>query len=218
MMETQQARQIDLRILGEALVNPKAALMHLTIEIDRELRKLLVSAGVLKRYLNLASPTLPNGVEILRSMGSVVPKNLEEAIDAFWSLRNSAVHNADFQVPPWAFDKGLRILHILEEVPRPRYVVKKANVPLYSDKDCQILREDVKGVMLQTFDANGDARHLQVFPTFREYVDGQSVGWEWSDDFKHGWDDTWYKDPQTQQCTQAFNSSIAFMGRDLNEV
>jgi hypothetical protein len=96
MMETQQARQIDLRILGEALVNPKAALMHLTIEIDRELRKLLVSAGVLQRYLNLASSTLPNAVEILRKMGSVVPKNLEEAIDEFWSLRNSAVHNADF--------------------------------------------------------------------------------------------------------------------------
>jgi hypothetical protein len=217
MMEVQQG-QVDLRILGEALVNPKAALMHLTIEIDRELRKLLVSAGVLNRYLTLPSPTLPNGVDILRSMGSVVPKNLEAAITEFWSLRNSAVHNPDFVVPSWAFEKGLRILHILEGVPRPSYVVKKANVPLYSDKNCQVLRKDVRGVMLQTFNADGDPQPLQVFPTLREYVDGQSVGWEWTDDYKNGWDDTWYKDPQTGQCTQAFNSSIAFMGRDLNEV
>jgi hypothetical protein len=217
-MQSQQARQVDLRILGEALVNPKAGLMHLTIEIDRELRKLLVSAGVLNRYLNLPSPTLPNGVEILQSVGSVVPKSLEAAITEFWSLRNSAVHNPDFVVPSWAFEKGLGILHILEEVPRPSYVVKRANVPLYSDNNCQVLRKDVQGVMLQTFDADGDPQHLQVFPTLREYVDGQSVGWEWTDDYKNSWDDTWYKDPKTGQCTQAFNSSIAFMGRDLNEV
>ncbi len=217
-MDTQQARQIDLRILGEALVNPKAALMHLTIEIDRELRKLLVSAGLLRKYIGL-SQGLPTGLAILRLGGSVVPKNLEEAVHEFWSLRNSALHNADFEVPPWAFEKGLRILHILEEVPRPSYVVKKANVPLYSDKDCQVLRKDVYGVMLETFDALGNSHGLRVFPTIREYVDGQSVGWEWSDDFKkHSWDDTWYKELQTGQCTQAFNSSTAFMGRDLNEV
>lgn len=220
MTRAQQDVPVDIRILGEALVNPKAALMQLTLAIEKELRKLLVSTGHLKKYLDSRSQTLPNGLQILIRAGSEVPMGLDSAINEFWYLRNSALHNPDFTVPDYAFDRGLKILHILENVPRPAYVVKQANVPLFADKTCRIQREDVVGVMLQTFDGQGNPHgDVRVFPTLMKYENGQSVGWEWSDDFRnHVWGDTWYKDPTTGQCTQAWSQSVAFMGRDIEEV
>jgi len=219
MTEVKQETPIDIRILAEALVNPKAALMHLTLETDRELRKLLVSAGMLKKYLDSSSPGLPYGLLLLKQAGSQIPPGLDVAINEFWLLRNSALHNPNFEVPPFAFDRGLKILHILQNVPRPTYIVKQANVSLYADRTCRIRREDIVGVMLETFDAQGNSHGIRVFPTLMQYVDGLSVGWEWSNDFKnHVWGDTWFKDPATGQCTLGWNSSTAFMGRDVNEV
>ena len=220
MTRVQQDVPVDIRILGEALVNPKAALMQLTLEIEKELRKLLVSTGHLKEFLTSSPPILPNGLQILKRVGAEIPEELVLAINEFWDMRNSAVHNPNFEVPSYAFDRGLRILHILEDVPRPKYVVKQANVPLFTDQTCRIQREDVVGVMLQTFDGQGNPHgDVQVFPTLVQYEHGQSVGWEWSNDFKnHVYGDTWYKNPETGQCTLAWSSSAAFMGRDIEEV
>jgi len=93
MMENQE-EQDERRILEEALINPKAALMQLTLDIDRELRKLLASTGALSRYLSLLSPTFPNGMKILASVsGAKVPEELKEKVSEFWSLRNNVVHH-----------------------------------------------------------------------------------------------------------------------------
>jgi len=55
--QTLELEQVERQILELALVSPKAAFMLLILEIERELRKLLASTGVLKRYLE--SPHQP---------------------------------------------------------------------------------------------------------------------------------------------------------------
>src|SRR6476620_10937897 len=106
-MTDNQSEQVERLILEAALISPKAALMQLTLELDRELRKLLASTGVLKRYLDSDSPTLPNGLKVLSSAsGATVPKEVEERITQFWSLRNKAVHQ-EVEIPVVAFDLGL---------------------------------------------------------------------------------------------------------------
>jgi len=216
MMDTQE--QTERRILEEALVSPKTALMQLTLEIDRELRKLLVSTGALGRYLALASPTPPNALKLLSSVaGAKVPEELKDTISEFWFLRNTAAHQ-DSEVPLLAFDLGLSILRVLRGVPRPSYIVRKANVPLYADHSCQNQRQGVRGVLLETFGADGMSQGTTILPTTREYTEGTSVGWEWNYDKRQSWGDTWYKNAETGKCTQAWSGSMEFIGRDINEV
>src|SRR5579872_3807427 len=103
--------ELERRILEEALVSPRAALMQLTLEIDREMRKLLVSTGALGRYIALASPTLPNALRILASVqGARVPEELQERIAEFWTLRNIAAAHQPGDIPLAAFQLGLSIL------------------------------------------------------------------------------------------------------------
>src|SRR5438045_2456577 len=136
MTETEYVQDYT-RLLAEALVRPKVALMHLTLEIDKELRKLLVSTGALRRYLLLQNPTLPNGLEILASVeGAKVPEKLKDRILEFWFLRNTVIHH-DSEVPARAIELGLSILRVLKSVPRPAYIVRKANIPLYEEPYCQ---------------------------------------------------------------------------------
>jgi hypothetical protein len=206
--------------LAEALINPKAALMHITLEIDKELRKLLVSTGALGRYRVLQSPTLPNGLEILASVeGAKVPEELKSRILEFWSLRNTVVHH-DSEVPARAIELGLDILRVLKNVPRPSYIIRKANLPLYADQHCQVQREGVRGVWLESFGPDGVSQGKRIYPTTREYVEGMSVGWEWNQELgkRKGWNETWYKHPETGKCTLAWSGSLEFIGRDIDEV
>ncbi len=35
---------------------------------------------------------------------------------------------------------------------------------------------------------------------------------------RQGWEDTWYKDPETGKCTQAWSGSMEFIGRNIQEI
>lgn len=211
------------RIMEEALVSPKAAFMQLLIEIERELRKLLVSSGVLSRYLAHQSQTFPIALQLLGSVaGAKIPDALTDQILELWNLRNNVVHGMT-EVPIRAFDLGFTILGVLTEVPRPSYIVRKANVPLYEDQHCTRQRPDVKGVLLERFGSDGVSQGISIHPSTKShYVEGMSVGWEWDTPIAYrsdvGWEATWYKDPKTGKCTPAWSESLEFIGRDVNQV
>ncbi|HET6844716.1 MAG TPA: hypothetical protein VFK06_23985 [Candidatus Angelobacter sp.] len=214
---------IEQRIKEDALVSPKAAFMQLLIEIERELRKLLVSSGVLSRYLTHQSPTFPIALQFLGSVeGAKIPDELKEQIGEFWNLRNNVVHGEN-EVPIRAFDLGFTILRVFTEIPRPSYIVRKANVPLYEDHHCTRQRPDVKGVLLERFGADGVSQGISIYPSTKShYVEGMSVGWEWDIPIAYrsdmGWEATWYKDIKTEKCTPAWSESLEFIGRDVNQV
>jgi hypothetical protein len=165
------------------------------------------------------SPTLPNGLKILSSVsGAQIPPELEDKISQFWSLRNNVVHSGS-EVPVLAFELGLSILRILRNVPRPKYVVRRANLPLYSDANCRVERPDVRGVWLETFDAEGISQGVRMHPsTQKHFSEGMSVGWEWANDRRQSWDETWYKHPDTGKCTPGWSGSMEFIGRDINQI
>jgi hypothetical protein len=219
-MTDNELDQTEREILEEALVSDKAALMRLSLEIDRELRKLLVSTGALKRYMEQDSQTFQDALRTLGSVqGARVPPELYQKVVEFSSLRNRVAHYSS-EVPLVAFDLGLSILRILRSVPRFSYIVKKADLTLYSDKYCQEPRPDVRGVMIETFDGEGKSQGVQVFPSTRDYSEGMSVGWEW--EFGHStdmaWGETWYKDTETGKCTPAWGESLEFIGREINQI
>jgi hypothetical protein len=213
--------QIEQAILEGALISPKATIMLLAIEIERELRKILASTGALQRFLTLKEPSLPNALKILKTVsGAKVPTELEDRIAEFWRFRNAVAHsNSD--VPLLAFELGLSIVRILSGVPRPSYIVRRANIPLYADSNCRSLREGVRGVLIETFDADGVSQGSRIHPSTHDYAEGMSVGWEWDLPIAYrsdkGWDETWYKE-ETGKCTQAWSGSLEFVGRDINEV
>jgi len=210
---------IEQRIMEEALVSPKAAFMDLLIEIERELRKLLVSSGVLSRYLAHQSQTFPIALQLLGSVaGAKIPDALTDQILELWNLRNNIVHGMT-EVPIRAFDLGVTILRVLTEIPRPSYIVRKSNIPLYEDQHCTRQRQDVHGVLIETFRADGTSEGApRIHPTTRKYVEGMSVGWEWANDRRQSWDETWYKDPNTGKCTPAWSGAMEFIGREVNQV
>jgi hypothetical protein len=219
-MTDNQGEQIERSILELALVSPKAAFMLLVLEIDRELRKLLASTGALKRYMEHPAPTPPEAMKILSSIsGAIIPVELKNKIAEFWIIRNSILHHNIEDPAPVAFDHGLSVLRVLRNVPRPSYIVKKANVDLFSDKLCRVRRQDVKGVLIETFGADGQSQLQQVHPSRQEYYkEGMSLTWEWNYDRHVSWGETWYKNPTNAQCTLAWSESMEFIGRDINQV
>lgn len=218
-MTNNQTEQAERQILELALASPKAAFMLLILEIDRELRKLLATTGALKRYLENPAPTPPVALNILSSVaGATVPVELKTKIAEFWTLRNIMMHQQGEYPPSVVFDHGLSVLRVLRSVARPSYIVRKANVDLFSDKNCRVRRQDVKGVLIETFGADGKSQIKQVHPSRQEYKEGMSLTWEWNYDRQVGWDVTWYKNHENEQCTLAWSESMEFIGRDINQV
>lgn len=208
----------DLKILELALVSPNAAFMQLLLGIDRELRKLLISTGVLRRYFAHLNQSFLIALELLGAVqGATIPEELKDKVSELWTLRNNVIHGGS-EVPFRAFELGLSVLRVLQNVPRPSYIVKKVNVPLYADKNCSVERGDVKGIWLETIGSDGVSQGARIHPTTRKYEEGLSVGWEWSNDDRQSWGETWYKHPETGKCTPAWSGSMEFIGRDINEV
>jgi len=208
--------EIEQQILESAAQSPKLALMKLSLEIDRELRKLLASTGVLRSYTN---QSVPAAIALLEQRVRM-PADIKLAVSEFWSIRNAIVHAEveDASIPLRALDYGLRILRMLRSISRPSYSVVHANVPLYSDKDCQTPRIDVRGVILEGRGPDGTITGTHIHPSTRQYQVGESLSWEWNYENTRGWGDTWYRDPDTLEVKHAWSEAMEFIGRPIDQV
>ena len=206
---------LEDRVLSESLRSPTVALMRLAIEIDRQLRLLLAASGQLGQY-QTANP--PEAVALLRLTTENMPSELTESVRSFWNIRNDIVHSASDNdaLALRAVDYGLRILRILAGIPRPKFLVKYADVPLFRDSLGSFLRPDVKGVILQQYTANGQDVGAHLHPSTRSYFPSTSVSWEWrTGTGVKSWDATWYRGPDTMEIKKAWDESLEFVGRDL---
>lgn len=208
--------EFEQQILESAAQSPKLALMKLSVEIDRELRKILASIGLLGSY---TTQPLPSALSLLEQRVRI-PEDIRVTVSEFWSIRNMIVHSEreDPDIPLRALDYGFRILRMLKSIPRPSYIVLYSDIPLYSDKDCQNLRTDVHGVILEERSPEGKILSIKPRPTTRHYQPGQSVSWEWNLDNRTGWNETWYRHPVTQKIDLAWSGSLEFIGRPIDQV
>src|ERR1039457_186867 len=207
---------LERQILESAAQSPKLALMMLSLEIDRELRKLLASTGVLRSY---TSQSLPAAIALLEERVRM-PADIKLAVSEFWSIRNAIVHAGveDASIPLRALDYGLRILRMLRSISRPSYIVVHASVPLYSDMGCQNLRSDGRGLILEGRSPEEKIPAPHIHPSPRQYQVGESLSWEWDYENTRGWGDTWYRDPNTQEIKHAWSDAMEFIGRPIDQV
>lgn len=212
----------EQQILEEAAASPVVAVMRLTLEIDRELRKLLAATGNLSQYQGV----LPEAIGLLeRANGIQLPRELRDTLTQFWSLRNHVVHSqVSEHLALRALDYGLRILKMVKSIPRYSYVVVRADFPVYANAACKPpARDDVRGVMLETFSPEGKPTGRHIFPTTKTYSPGESVSWEWNRQNEKGWGPSWYQepdpdDPGRRTIKSAWGESLEFIGRNLDDI
>jgi len=211
---TPEAAVVD-RVLETAAQSPKAALILLAAEIERELRQLIATLGLLRGRRNLP---FSQALGALSEWGGL-PKHLPGSVTLFWDVRNRLVHGHDATDDEIirAIDSGIVILRSLQAIPHETYVVLHAGVPIFADPQCTKRIDGATAVFLETHSPGGAAKTVRVFPTTRDhFVVGKRVAWEWSD--ARVFPQAWYREPDTGEIGTAWRSSMEFVGRHLDEV
>lgn len=203
-------------ILREAARAPKAALILLASDLEREARQLLASMGHLegRQYVPLSK-----AIEVLDKKFGGLPGHIPSSLKFFWEARNKLIHggNASSEDILRAIDSGITILKALKAFPREINIVYHPGVKIFHDPLCRNPIANVKGVILETESPGGATKTFRIFPTTRFYFQkGKRVAWEWS--FEQTWGPAWYKDPDSDEIKAAWSSSAEFVGRHLDEV
>lgn len=203
-------------ILQEAARSPKAALILLASDIEREARQLLASVGRLEgqRYIPLSQ-----AIDVLSKQFGGLPGHIPSSLKFFWDARNRLVHGgeADAEEVLRAIDSGVTILKALRAFPRETNVVYHPGVTVYQDSLCRNPWPNVRGVILETETPGGTKKFFRIFPTTKAHFQkGKRVAWEWSSE--QSWGEAWYKDPDSGEIKPAWSSAMEFIGRHLEDV
>ncbi|OFC70940.1 hypothetical protein [Alteromonas confluentis] len=202
-------------IIHEASKSPKAALILLAAEIEKEAKQTLASIGKLK---GRKSVSLRQAIDELDSHYGL-PRHISSSLRLFWETRNKIIHGGetDERNILSAIDSGVSILKSLRALPRQTNWVHDPGVLIYSDPECTVPIKNGKGVILKSASFNGEKVFYRVFPTTRTHFEkGRKVTWEWS--HENTWSDAWYRDPDSNEIKLAWNGSMEFVGRHLDEV
>ena len=202
-------------ISQETAEDPTNALFQLGILIEQQVREILASQGNVGEYL---SGDIVSNVKNLVSRGAL-PSSAASALTFFWQIRNQTVHGggANKSIVLSAIDSGITLMKLLEAVPRETYVVYHPGVLIYSDLNCQNMREGVKGIILETTSSDGVTKSFRIYPTTKTYfVKGKRVSWEWN--MKYVFGESWYRDPESNEIKYGWTESAEFVGRHIDEL
>lgn len=148
----------------------------------------------------------------------VSPRHISSSLRLFWETRNKIIHGGETDESNIlsAIDSGVSILKSLQALPRETNWVHHLGVPIYSDPECTIPIKNAKGVILKSASSSGAKTFYRIFPTTRTHFEkGRKVAWEWSQE--NTWSDAWYRDPASSEIKLAWNASMEFVGRNLDE-
>lgn len=212
--ERQESDTIS-HVLSLSAQSPKASLLVLASEMERELRQLLASLGLLSGARHMP---FQQAIEVLNDRGGL-PRHVTSSIKLFRDVRNRLVHglaaNPDDILR--AIDSGVTILRSLQAIPHETNIVYHPGVPVFYDAQCEKPIDGVKGVILQTESPGGASKMFRIFSTTRTHFQkGRKVAWEWSNE--HVFGQAWYRDPDTNEIKNAWTSSMEFIGRHLEDV
>jgi hypothetical protein len=205
----------ETRILERAARSPKAALLLLSAEIEREMRRVVASLGLSQGRQTVS---LVQGLALL-SEREALPKHVASSVELFLKLRNELVHGREAGDDDIlrAIDIGTTILKAIRAIPREVNVVHHSGIELYSDQHLTRKVAGAHGVLLRTESPGGAVTTFRIFPSTRTHFQkGMRVSWEWSPE--HIFDECWYRDAETGSPKLAWSSSMEFVGRDLDSV
>jgi len=198
-------------VLAVAATSPTAALMQLSAQLERLVRRIIAQTGHLGEVRSRGS--MRELTDILER-AVALPAGSLDALRAFTRVRNEIVHGTasatDADVLR-AIDSGIVLFRSLHAVPLELNVVEYPGVPIYSD-DSGAIELPGKGFILSTTSPGGAVTTRRIFPRTRDhFTRGMVVAWEWS--MEHVWPEAWYRDPDTKQMTVAWrhqpSSSVA---------
>ena len=203
-------------VIHEAARSPKAALLILAAEIEKEARQTLASIGKLEGRTHIP---ISQAIQALDSHYGL-PRHMSSSLKLFWDTRNKIIHGRETEEGNVlsAIDSGVTILRSLQALPREVNIVYKPGVPIYSDPECQVKITDATGIILETRSVSGARTSYRIFPTTRTHFEvGKRVAWEW--DMDNTWRDAWYRDSLDSGAIKpAWNSSAEFIGRHLDDL
>jgi hypothetical protein len=202
------------KILEESARSPKAALLLLAAEIEKELKRVLFGSGW---HGGRDIRGIREGFDILARL-EVLPKHVGGSVRLFSDMRNRLIHggNATDDDVLRAVDSGITILKALRSIPLEVHMVHHPGVELYSDRQGKNVMPGVRGVILETTSPGGATKRHAVLPTTRDHFKrGKRVAWEW--DLRNRYGPTWFRDPDTGKIEQAFAASAEFIGRELDD-
>jgi hypothetical protein len=191
-----------------------SGLILLYSDIDRRLRQLL-GHGSQPLY---QSHSMQRNLEILNEWGSL-PSYLMSHVSPFLNIYSQASIGVDLdlKILSSAIDSGITILKIIQAFPYSPKVVYHPGVKIYSDKEGTQVRDRVKGVLLEVTSPNGSLKTLQIFPTTCTHLmKGKEVLDCMNDN--QVWEESWYRDPDTNEVKQAWIWSLEFIGRHLDDL
>jgi len=202
-------------IINQSGSSPRVALILLSATLERSARRLLAATGHIGELTR--TPSLPQMIQLLERVTSLEPGSLD-VYRNFYAIRNQIVHGRGEVTSPEilrAIDSGISLLRALDNVPRERNFVYHSGVPIYGNAEGTELLVG-RAIMLTTMSPSGEAS-IRVFPTLRAHFQpGMEVAWEWNSGQQ--WGRAWYLDPDSGQLLHAWDGSMEFIGRDLDEL
>jgi len=202
-------------VIHETSRSPKAALILLATELEREARQILASIGLLKGRKHV--PISRAIEELDKHYG--LPNHVSSSLKFFWEARNKIIHGGSAEEKDIlsAIDSGLTILRSLLSLPRETNIVLDPKVDIFHDQECKNMISDAKGILLKTSSPGRSKTSLRIFPSTKTHFEkGKSVAWEW--DLSKQWGEAWFNNPKTGKVELAWSSSGEFIGRHLDEV
>jgi uncharacterized protein YutE (UPF0331/DUF86 family) len=207
-----------MQLLDLASKDKSLAVLRVFNEVENEVQSLVATMGLLQFRGEFPSSFM-GYVEILHEK-RYITEELRDLLESFWILRNHVVHSAaPLASSTYAsvLDTGWRLLGLLRTVPHEINRVAIADVPFYSDPQCQAEVLDARIVVLETVHPDGKTKNYRVYPTTQKYQPGQSVSWEWNR--SRQWGPSWYRDSFAKnEIKSAWSGSVEFAGRRLETI
>jgi hypothetical protein len=182
-------------------------------EIDNQIRLCVIRSGRADKMIREPA----DNAFILARDRRISQKAVKEIGD-FFDLERSIITNPNATTAQLAKAESSanEIIKALAAVSLESHLVLGADLPLYFDDKGQQQIPGVIGVMLQATATDGTAGTPQVFPTTNigYYKRGMNLTWEWSP--YPVWGKAYFRDTEGN-IQSAFDSSMTFIGRDINE-
>jgi hypothetical protein len=199
--------------------SPRATLALLAADIERHLREFAFATGFQNRVRRDA--TIAETVEAISETWPL-PQSFKHSAAEFSDLQGRITHgyNASDEEVLRGVESGKLILKTLEALPREKKVVAYTGVELFADPQGRRQLTGVWGLILENTSSDGKGtKSLQVFPTSRtDLRKGDEIAWEWGLLSGKALGRTWYRNPQTGKIEHAWEGSMEFVGRPLQDV